>query len=139
LKKWLTIAGLGRVSGVGVETIRYYQRMGLLSVPTTCDLRSHRRYGPDAVAELQFVRRCKALGFTLKEIAALVRLKRTPRATSAPFHAQLSTLGARLDGKMRELEAQLDALRELIDACPPDTPLAQCEAFARLARGEGAE
>jgi MerR family mercuric resistance operon transcriptional regulator len=132
LKKQLTIAGLGRTSGVGVETIRYYQRMGLLSVPKAWDQRSQRRYGPDEVAELRFVRECKALGLSIKEIAVLVQLRRSPGASCTKFHERLEVLRLELEAKKRKLEAQLGAVGGLLDSCSGGRPLSDCEAFRTL-------
>jgi DNA-binding transcriptional MerR regulator len=132
LKKWMTIAELGRHSGVGVETVRYYQRLGLLEVPATRSLRSHRRYGAEAVAELAFVRRCKALGFSLKEVAFLVQLRRHPAGSCARVHERLTELSAHLEAHRRQLEAQLTSVQALLEACGGGKPLGKCETFARL-------
>jgi MerR family copper efflux transcriptional regulator len=132
LKKWMTIAELGRLSGVGVETVRYYQRLGLVAVPSAQDAKSHRRYGADAVAELAFVRACKELGFSLKEIGVLVHLRRAPRSSCTRLHERLAELSAHLDAKERQLEWQRGAVRSLLGACAGGKPLGECEAFARL-------
>ena len=134
LKKWMTIAELGRHSGVGVETVRYYQRLGLLNVPMSRGHRAHRRYGADAVAELAFVRRCKALGFRLKEIGVLVQLRRTPGVSCGRVHERLAELRAHLVTKQQQLEAQLASVQSLLGACPGGQTLGRCEAFARLGR-----
>jgi MerR family copper efflux transcriptional regulator len=139
LKKRVTIAELGRLSGVGVETVRYYQRLGLISVPSVRDLRSHRRYGADAVAELSFVRRCKELGFSLKEIAVLVKLRRSPRSSCTELHERLSELSAALDAKWKQLASQRDAVRSLLEACEGGKSLADCEAYVRIQQGTGAD
>jgi DNA-binding transcriptional MerR regulator len=134
LKKWMTIAELGRHSGVGVETVRYYQRLGLLAVPPMRD-RAYRRYGQDALAELEFVRRCKALGFSLKDVAVLAQLRRLHRGTCAKLHDQLAALSAQLDTKRREIEAQQRAVRALLEACSGGKALAECGALAKLEKG----
>ena len=136
LKQWMTIAELGRLSGVGVETVRYYQRLGLISVPSVRDWRSHRRYGADAVAELGFVRACKELGFSLKEIAVLVQLRRSPGSSCAKLHERLSQLSSELDRKWARLASQRHAVRLLLAACSGGKPLAECEAFARLEQAD---
>jgi DNA-binding transcriptional MerR regulator len=127
----MTIAELGRHSGVGVETVRYYQRLGLLAVPKVQD-RAYRRYGRDALEELEFVRRCKSLGFSLKQVAVLVALRRAPRGSCARLHEQLADLTTQLDAKRRELEAQERAVRALQDACGGGGPLSECAALAQL-------
>ena len=139
LKKRVTIAELGRLSGVGVETVRYYQRLGLISVPSVRDLRSHRRYGADAVAELNFVRRCKELGFSLKEIAVLAKLRRSPRGSCTALHERLCDLSAALDAKWKQLASQREAVRSLLEACGGGKSLAECEAYARIQEGTAAD
>jgi MerR family transcriptional regulator, copper efflux regulator len=130
--KRMTIAELGRRSGVGVETVRYYQRLGLVRVPPVQARRTHRRYGEESVAELTFVRRCKALGFSLREIADLVQLRRAPRSSCRQLHELLSKLSQHLDVKRQQLEVQLGSVRAMLRACDGAKPLGECEAFARL-------
>ena len=72
-RETMTIGALAQSAGVGVETVRYYQRRGLLPQPA----RSYgtiRRYGPDDAARLRFIRRAQELGFTLDEIGELLEL-----------------------------------------------------------------
>ena len=132
----MTIAELGRLSGVGVETVRYYQRLGLVAVPSARDARSHRRYGADAVAELAFVRACKELGFSLKEIGVLVRLRQAPRGSCTKLHERLVELSTQLDAKKKQLDWQRAAVRSLLGSCGGGKPLGECGAFARLEQGE---
>jgi MerR family mercuric resistance operon transcriptional regulator len=132
LKTLWTIAELGREAGVGVETVRYYQRLGLLGVPAARTERTHRRYGADALAELRFVLRCKALGFSLKETGVLVRLKRAPRASCTRLHDELATLRDGLDTKKRAIESQLGEVEQMLDTCGGGRPIHECPALARL-------
>src|SRR3982750_4737377 len=83
----MTIAGLARAGGVGVETVRYYQRRGLLATPSRPQNGGHsggiRRYGEDDLRRLRFIRSAQAAGFTLEQIAELIALDATddrPRA-----------------------------------------------------------
>ncbi|MGZ8336542.1 MAG: MerR family transcriptional regulator, partial [Allosphingosinicella sp.] len=71
----LTIARLAAAAEVGVETVRYYQRRGLLDVPPR--LGTIRRYGLDDLRRLRFIRRAQAAGFTLEEISELLALDAT--------------------------------------------------------------
>jgi MerR family copper efflux transcriptional regulator len=127
----MTIAELGRHSGVGVETVRYYQRLGLLAVPPL-HARTYRRYGQESLAELEFVRHCKALGFSLKQVAVLVQLRRSRKGSCGRLHEQLATLAEELDVKKREIESQLREVRGLQDACSGSKALADCGALASL-------
>lgn len=69
----LTIGAVARAAGIAIDTIRYYEREGLLPVPAR-RLSGYRDYTPDAVARLRFIRRAKELGFTLEEIRELLAL-----------------------------------------------------------------
>jgi MerR family mercuric resistance operon transcriptional regulator len=115
----LTIAGLAREGGVGVETIRYYQRRGLLPEPPRTGGSSLaggiRRYDDEAVRRLKFVRSAQAAGFTLEEVGELLELDATddrPRA-----RAMARGRIAALEQKIRELEAAKVWLTRLADEC----------------------
>ena len=70
----LTIAGAARAAGVGVETVRYYERRGLIAQPKKPGA-AYRRYGSDHVRRIRFVKRAQELGFTLDEIESLLMLQ----------------------------------------------------------------
>src|SRR3954464_9870934 len=111
--KDVTIARLGAAAGVGVETVRYYQRRGLLAVPASAG--GVRRYGPEDLRRLRFIRRAQAAGFTLEEIAELLALHRTH---DRPRVRELS--GSRLAAlyaKIAELQASRAALDRLRSVC----------------------
>ncbi|HEY0311836.1 MAG TPA: MerR family DNA-binding protein [Allosphingosinicella sp.] len=111
--KDMTIARLGSAAGVGVETVRYYQRRGLLAVPPSAG--GIRRYGLEDLRRLRFIRRAQAAGFTLEEIAELLALDRTDdRARVRELAAnRLAALNARI----AELEASRAALDRLRSSC----------------------
>jgi MerR family mercuric resistance operon transcriptional regulator len=130
----LTIGALAKSTGVGVETVRYYQRRGLLESPRR-PAGSVRRYGEATVRRLRFIRRAQALGFTLEEIGELLRLERTPdcgRARRlaaeklAGVEQKLADLG-RMRTRLRALVAACDAGRDP-RSCPIVSSLAECEA-----------
>jgi MerR family transcriptional regulator, mercuric resistance operon regulatory protein len=109
----LTIAGLAKAGGVGVETIRYYQRRGLLAEPPRAG--AVRRYGPADLRRLLFIRRAQAAGFTLEAIAELLALD------SSEDRARVRALAAErlaaLEAKIAELESARAALTGLSKAC----------------------
>ena len=115
----LTIAGLAREGGVGVETIRYYQRRGLLPEPPRTGGSSLaggiRRYDDEAVRRLKFVRSAQAAGFTLEEVGELLKLDATEDRPRARTMARGRI--AALDQKIRELEAAKVWLTRLADEC----------------------
>jgi MerR family mercuric resistance operon transcriptional regulator len=109
----MTIARLGAAAGVGVETVRYYQRRGLLAVPARAG--SVRRYGPEDVRRLRFIRRAQAAGFSLEEIGELIRLDSTD--DRARVRAMASERLAALDARIAELEKSRAALERLRGVC----------------------
>ena len=123
----MTIKRLADAGGVGVETIRYYQRRGLLAEPPRAG--AVRRYGAADLRRLLFVRRAQAAGFTLDEIGELLALDSSedrPRVR-ALARERLAALEARI----AELEAARAALTRLAAACAAGTkgPCPILEAF----------
>ena len=117
----MTIAGLAREGGVGVETVRYYQRRGLLEIPRkpAGPERAIRRYGEADVKRLRFIRSAQTAGFTLEEIGELIELDASEDRSRARQLAK--TRISALDTKIRELEVARDALRRLADRCGSST------------------
>ncbi len=109
----LTIGKLAAAGGVGVETIRFYQRRGLLEEPARDG--GIRRYGSDHVRRLSFIRQAQAAGFTLAEIKELLDLDASD--DRARVRELARTRIKALDGKIRELKEARDALRRLADEC----------------------
>jgi MerR family transcriptional regulator, mercuric resistance operon regulatory protein len=114
-----TIAGLARAGGVGVETVRYYQRRGLLRTPEPSGGSAAgggiRRYGEQDVRRLSFIRQAQVAGFTLEEIAELLALDSSQDHSRARALAQ--TRIAKLDVRIAELQAARQALSKLALAC----------------------
>lgn len=115
----MTIARLAASAGVGVETVRYYQRRGLLETPPRPDGGGSggavRRYGAEDVRRLRFIRSAQAAGFTLEQIGELLALDAGEDRARARALAR-ARLGE-LDAKIAELEAARAALRRLARAC----------------------
>jgi MerR family mercuric resistance operon transcriptional regulator len=109
----LTIATLAASGGVGVETIRFYQRKGLLETPTRDG--GIRRYGADDVRRLRFIRQAQAAGFTLEEIKELLDLDATDDRARARELANARVKA--LDRKIEELERARNSLRRLAREC----------------------
>lgn len=125
----LTIGSLAREGGVGVETIRYYQRRGLLPTPRRAT--GIRRYGADEVRRLKFIRAAQAAGFTLEEIGELLALD------AGHDHARARTLAKEriiaLDARIAELETARDALKRLARDCAKTT--GSCPIITSFERG----
>lgn len=110
----MTIGKLAQAAGVHVETIRYYQRRGLLDAPRR-PAGGVRRYGHEAVARLRFIRRAQDIGFTLKEVRELLRLERTPNCRDARSLAAAKLAAVR--ARIADLERMSSALRRLVAQC----------------------
>lgn len=106
----MRISDLARSAGVGVETVRFYQRKGLLPAPTTAAA-GGRHYGPEDARRLRFVRRAQAAGFALAEVAELIELDRSddrPRARSMA-RERIAALDAEI-ARLTEARASLGKL-----------------------------
>jgi MerR family mercuric resistance operon transcriptional regulator len=109
-----TIGKLAEYAGVNVETIRYYQRRGLLDEPAK-PLGGYRRYPADAARRVRFVKRAQALGFTLEEVAGLLKLESAHAcADSRELAAHKLAL---IEQKVAELSAMQKGLAALVDEC----------------------
>lgn len=109
-----TIGGLAKAANVGVETVRYYQRRGLLPEPARPP-GEVRRYGDPDLKRLKFIRSAQAAGFTLKEIAELIALDASDDRARARELAQARV--AAIDDKIAELREARDALSGLAQDC----------------------
>jgi MerR family transcriptional regulator, mercuric resistance operon regulatory protein len=109
----LTIGKLATAGGVGVETVRFYQRKGLIGTPTRVE--GIRRYGSDEVRRLRFIRQAQGAGFTLGEIKELLALDAGEDRTRARQLAEARR--AEIDAKIAELERARDALKRLAREC----------------------
>ncbi len=99
----LTIGGLAKAAGVHVETVRYYQRRGLVGEPARPG-GGVRRYGPEAIARIAFIKRAQDIGFSLDEVGELLRLERTPGCRDARRIAS---------GKLALVEARIADLQRV--------------------------
>lgn len=112
----LTIGTLARTAGVGVETVRFYQRKGLVAEPPRAG--AIRRYGTRDVTRLRFIKRAQTAGFTLAEIGELVALDATDDRPRARQLAQ-ARIDA-IDAKIAELKESRAALARLARECGED-------------------
>ena len=112
-----TIAKLAAAGGVGVETIRFYQRRGLLRTPTRAS--GVRRYGSDDLRRLRFIKQAQTAGFTLEEIRELLELNASEDRRRARELAQARVKA--LNSKIAELKRARDALQRLASECGDGT------------------
>lgn len=125
----LKIGEVAHRAGVNVDTVRYYERAGLLPQPARRPS-GYRAYDSDAVRRLRFIRRAKTLGFTLEEIGELLSIS-AERNVAAAKDAARRKLTA-VDARLSELQRIRDALAGLIEACPGHGRAENCPILAAL-------
>lgn len=125
----LTISRLAASAGVHIETVRYYQRRGLLAAPARPP-GGVRRYGPPEVARLQFIRRAQAMGFSLDEVAGLLKVEgqHACEQTRLLTEHKLAEVRQRLVA-LRQLENDLE---QLVGECHRATTGARCPTLGLL-------
>jgi MerR family copper efflux transcriptional regulator len=112
----LSTGQVAKASGVNIQTVRFYEREGLLAPPRR-SASGYRQYTDDAVRIVTFVKRAQELGFTLREAKQLVRLRSPgPRRTEAARSAAEAKLRD-IDQRLRDLTAMRAALASLVDSC----------------------
>ena len=127
----LTIGQVAREAGIGVETIRFYEREGLLEQPARRPS-GYRQFDATAVSRLRFIKQAQRLGFTLREVKELLALKLDPHATRADVrrHAEAKILD--IDQRIHELQRMKRALAPLIRACDGKGTLEGCPILAAI-------
>jgi Hg(II)-responsive transcriptional regulator len=126
----LSIGRLARASDVGVETIRFYEREGLLHAPART-ASGYRQYPPETVERLGFIRRAKALGFSLAEIRQLLGLSH-PTGDRAAVKALARQKLADIDRRIDELRRMRGALADLEQQCSGEGPIKGCPIIETL-------
>lgn len=134
-KKGIRISELASMAGVHVETIRYYQGIGLLPQPD----REHgriRRYGADDLKRVRFIKRAQALGFSLDEVALLLGLSVGEHCAETKALAEKKL--AMVEGKIADLAAIQKALKGLVTECSKGSGSSGCPIIDALAEDPGA-
>lgn len=128
----MTIGKVAQAVGVGVETIRFYERRGLIEQPSRPAAGGYRIYSDETVRRVQFIRRAQELGFSLREIAELLSL-RTDHDSDAREVRQRAT------AKLQDVERKIERLQHirrglvtLLDRCPGEGPLRCCSIIDAL-------
>lgn len=136
MSDWMTIGQVARQSGVGVQTLRYYEREGLLEEPKR-KASGYRMYKESAVMRVQWIRRAKLLGFSLHEIRELLSLREKPDTKRGDIRERAKEKIDDLNEKIAELTQMRDELCALVKVCDGgDSPLQGCPILGAL---EGVE
>ncbi|KRB03132.1 heavy metal-responsive transcriptional regulator [Lysobacter sp. Root690] len=131
----MKIGELAQRAGVGIDTVRYYERRGLLPLPMR-QLSGYRRFEAKDIARLQFVRKAKALGFTLEEIRELLALSSRRGGDMAGVKATTTQKLADLESKIDELTRIRNGLRILLNSCPGHGAVERCPILNALGGDE---
>ena len=126
-----TIGELARAAGVGVSTVRYYERAGLLPQPDRTAT-NYRLYRDEAVARLRFIRRAQQLGFTLEEIKGLLELRVSRRTTCADVRSRAEAKITDIEARIRSLRQMSHALTKLADECETHSDGVGCPLLEHL-------
>src|SRR3989338_4660806 len=138
MSQMLSIGRLARQAGVNVQTVRYYERRNILSASRrkkpdfTMDHPGYRLYTEDAVNKIRFIKNAQALGFTLREISGLLRLRVSHKARCGDVKKKAESKLHDVREKMRGLKAIENVLIELIQACRIKVKTDQCPILKSL-------
>jgi len=126
-----TIGQVAERSGIGIETVRFYERKGLIAEPPRTDS-GYRQYPEDVVVRLRFIRRAKELGFALKEISELLSLRVNPDTTCVDVRKQTEFKISDVEEKIRALRRIKTALKKLAASCVGTGPASECPILEAL-------
>lgn len=124
-----TIGQLAHATGVNVETVRYYHRIGLLAAPDRA-YGAIRRYSTDSLQRLRFIKRAQRIGFTLEEIASLLKLADGTHCAETKSLAELKLNIVRQ--KLKDLKLIETALKDFVTACTQAPSEQKCPIIASL-------
>lgn len=121
----MTIGRIARDSGTPIETIRFYEREGLIEKPPRTES-GYRNYRPDVISRLDFIKQAKSLGFSLMEIKEFLSLKFSPETNCGDVRSQAEKKILDIEHKIDSLQKMKGALVKLVTACPGSGPISEC-------------
>ncbi len=127
----MTIGKLAEAASVNIQTVRYYERRGLIPEPART-ASGYRQYAPDAIVRIRFIKRAQDLGFSLREIEDLLALRVHKDAACEAVEQKARTKIAVVDQKISELRALRGVLVELAAACETRQPTGDCPILEAL-------
>ncbi len=126
-----SVGQLAKKANVNIETIRYYERRGLLPEPLR-NKSGHRQYSIKDLRRTKFIKRTQSLGFSLNEISDLLSLKMEPGKTCADVKQRVKSKLKDIEEKMKTLQRMRAVLLELETNCPGKGPLNECPILETL-------
>jgi Hg(II)-responsive transcriptional regulator len=129
----MTISRAAEQAGVGIETIRFYERRGLIKQPARPRSGGYRFYDDEVVERIRFIRQAQELGFSLREIEELLSLRADPGADCGDVRTQAVSKREEVDRKIAQLQHIRSALDALIASCPGGGALRSCTIIDAMA------
>jgi MerR family transcriptional regulator, copper efflux regulator len=129
----MRIGEVAIAAAVNIQTLRYYERVGLIPEPAR-RASGYRAYDGESVRRVRFIKRAQDLGFTLGEIADLLTLREQSGIACEQVEARASATRRRIDEKVRDLEAMRQALSEYVTTCQTRRPVDECPLLRALDR-----
>ncbi|NOY07722.1 MAG: heavy metal-responsive transcriptional regulator [Spirochaetes bacterium] len=130
---FFTIGKLARQAGVNIETVRYYERIGLLPEPERNES-GYRQYSEEYSQQLKFVKNAQRLGFSLKQVKELLSLKVIPGYSCADVKKKAEQKIEEIEAKITELKRIKAALIELSGKCDVNLPARECRILEVLSK-----
>lgn len=127
----LTIGQLAKKTGVGIDTIRYYERQGLIPEPLRRES-GYRQYSCEMIKRIQFIRHAKDLGFSLKEINELLSLRLDPKTKCSVVKNRAEAKISDIEERILNLQRMKKALVKLMKACSGRGPVSKCPILEAL-------
>ena len=132
MQQTMTIGQLAKQTDVTIDSIRFYERRGLIAEPERTES-NYRRYTLDAASRLRFIKRAQKLGFSLDEIKGLLNLHHDPKASKADVKARTESKILDIQQKIQDLNKMLEALEQLNELCDGHGPIEECPILDTLA------
>jgi Hg(II)-responsive transcriptional regulator len=121
----MTIGQVAQKAGIGIETIRFYERKGLIEEPPRKES-GYRQYGVGVVDQLAFIQQAKELGFSLKEIGELLSIKADTKTVCKDVKQVALEKLQDIESKIKLLQRMRRSLKKLVDKCPGEGPINDC-------------
>ena len=134
----LTIGQVARRAGIGIETIRFYERKGLIDEPPRKES-GYRQYGEEDVERLVFIQHAKTLGFSLKEIFELLSIRSRPDANSRDVKRIAMAKLEDIEIKINLLKRMQQTLQKLVEQCPGEGPTCDCPILEALEKEDSTD
>jgi MerR family copper efflux transcriptional regulator len=133
----LSIGDVAKQANVHIETLRYYERRGLLARPPRCTS-NYRLYYKETVRRVRFIKGAQELGFSLKEILELFSLRAEPMANCEDIRERAEAKITDIEAKIRSLQAMKRALAKLVAECSGSGPITECPILESFESGKDA-